>query len=748
MPSRWYVLDSLDPNYASVLSALQTATAAKYSGTVLQSVRDAEYDANVKLVKANVLGSELIGDLAPLAKSLEGTGVYLESFDTLVEHQRWAFNHVGDPNPSTGTVRKTYYLRSNHEQATVGGTITTRSDGTTGRNFADAVFSQTLDGLVGLPASDYDIVVCGDLFYAAGAGHTSTSKAFSVKQGCRVFFDKTGHRGCLFGAMLLGDGYGGGWTNVSGDVWSTTITGVNANSGPGSLPKHYWARDKLDGDYGMLLDWASSQAEMEANEDFIWASAFANGNTVFVHMPAGQTPDRRIFMGTGNLDQGPMPRVSGSHPTGVEFYAEKWLMNQRVDEENFYDGGKWFRGQNNENGMTRKGGMFGLRIKDGAKRITGPTIFGRHFSECAFGGFYPSFGDPTKGMTGAYFEDCESYDIGGVNPSQANGDGHADGCQNGPFLNATYRGRYWAIRCGAPVNFYSLEADNNPASGVRLGDDFSGMDWDCDDVIIRDHSAHWGGTIGGSASDVGFHFAGDNEALPTLDGVSVKLSGVIEGFKHCFRFKHPYLVTLASHTPGGLVLKKGTYPNADSSGIVGKLGPNIETVTLSGSSGNWAVGNNLEDPDNPGEAAGTVTRVVGANPTVTLEYRKAAFRGTPVFVSAETVNNLDDTGTGTANGNSSVLGRSGGNIDYSNLRFEADLDRFYESDIGIVPVSNATVPHTHGTHVRARNNIYVGSVTIGKFRFSGADYDFAGWIGITPSADNEHDTTGSTNPAS
>ena len=513
MPARWFVLDSLHADYASVLSALDTATAAKYTGTPVQSIRDAEYDSNIKLVKANITDAERTGSLAPLARDQEGTGVFLEEMRNLTEHQRWGFNHVGDPNPATGAVRKTYYLRSNHTQATVGGAITTRTDGTAGRHFADGVFSQTLDGLVGLPASDYDIVVCGDLIYAAGASHSSSpGKAFDVKQGCRVFFDKDGHRGCLFGAMLLSDAYGT-WTDEGGDVYSITISGVNA-AGPSSSPKHFWARDKKDGDYEKLFTYASSQAEMEANEDYIWASNYNGGNTVFVHMPTGETPNNRIFMGTVNLDQGPMPRVSGSHPTGVEFYAEKWLLNQRVDEANFFDGATWFRGQNNEPGMTRKGGMYGLRIEDGSKRITGPTIFGRIMSECAIGAFYPSFGDPTKGMTGAFFQDCESYDIGGVNPSQSNVDGHADGVQNGPFLNATYRGRYWAIRCGAPVNFYSLEADNNPAPGVRLGDDFSGMDWDTDDTLIQDHSTHWGGTVGSSSIDVGFHFAGDNNALP------------------------------------------------------------------------------------------------------------------------------------------------------------------------------------------------------------------------------------------
>lgn len=72
------------------------------------------------------------------------------------------------------------------------------------------------------------------------------------------------------------------------------------------------------------------------------------------------------------------------------------------------------------------------------------------------------------------------------------------------------------------------------------------------------------------------------------------------------------------------------------------------TNTLSSSSGTWKVGDRLENATQAvGETKAVITEVADANPSITLRYYLV---GDPLldFVSGDTINNLDDTGTGTS----------------------------------------------------------------------------------------------------
>jgi len=759
MPAKWFLLkddsggaDLITP----LLAALHTETAAKITGDVIQSVRTCHYDATLKLVKANVTDAERVGSLATLAHDQEGVGIFVMEFDNIVEHQRWAFNQLGEVHPEMGIVRQDFYIQSTHRQDTPGGEITAVAAGAGGRNVQDAVSFEDFNEIPGLPTQNIDVIVLGDCFMAAESGYSDIGhdQLLDIREGAsatspnRYFFDKVGHRGSYFSTVLLADSFGT-WTNEGADVWSITLAGIDP-AGPATSPRSYFYRDKLDGDYGVMLAYADSEAEMQANEDYIWMSSYAKGGTLKVHMPTGVAPNNRIFVGTKQQGVGPaINHGPDPHPRYCEFYAEKGRGIRRIGEKNFPDGAVWYRGQSGEDGMDRRGGMYGIRIEPGTRTIMGPTIFGRRLAEHHNGAFYyngPGVNTAAPnnfGISGVEFHDCVTVDVGGHLPHMAHGDGHPDGYQNGPAPNCVYRGKYHAIRCGA-LHWYSLENDNRSGT-VTLGDDFSGIDFQSDDFLLKDTAAHYP-SVGSSSANVGIHLGGDNDAMPNLANVSFLLTGTIEGKKHALRFKHPYQVSVKARTLGGLVLKKGSYPNADSAAVSLWVGPQVRSVTLTGSSGNFAVGNNLEDPDVAGLPGATVTRVIGTHPTITIEYRKVAEAITPEFLNGETVNNLDDTGAGTANGDAIAVGNCGGNLDSDGYRFEADWDEWWISAITDAALtSDATVPYTHGLHVKADNHVYVGPTTAKFNTTKHGVQDLTAWK-MNSDRDNVYDPNSSNSP--
>lgn len=91
----WYILDSLDGGYAALISAMHTATAAKRTGPVAQSIVDCSYDANLKLVKANITDAEKVGSLSEIATDQEGVGVFVMHIVDLADQQLRAFQQIG-----------------------------------------------------------------------------------------------------------------------------------------------------------------------------------------------------------------------------------------------------------------------------------------------------------------------------------------------------------------------------------------------------------------------------------------------------------------------------------------------------------------------------------------------------------------------------------------------------------------------------------------------------------------------------
>lgn len=346
----------------------------------------------------------------------------------------------------------------------------------------------------------------------------------------------------------------------------------------------------------------------------------------------------------------------------------------------------------------------------------------------------------TNTMDGWYFEDVDGEEIGGHDAKHDSGDGHVIGFQ-GAANDITMRGSLRCVKTGNPINFYAFtQNDIDPTKISQQG--FANLDIDCNPVDIRDHATF--SSQSGGGNDVGIHFTGDNDLVGVFTGGTVTLTGTITGFARQIRHKWPDQMTLTSHSQGGLVLEKGNYAGgSDSRGIFAMVIIDVRSVTLSGSSGNWAYGDLLEDPVTPGNVIGFVTRVTGSNPTVTIEFKNTT--GVfPYFSNGNTVNNLSDTGTGTANGDAinATLGRMNSNLKYDNIRFESDLDAFYEN-VGVGTaggsVTDLKVP---GVHLQADNNIYVGTST-GKFITTAhGTQDLTGWQ-ANSAADNIYDPNSS-----
>ncbi len=90
-----FVLDSAHIDYAPVLAALQTVTAAKKSHTPTQSIRSASHNSALKIVKAKITDAERTGALAPLHRDNYGVGVFKDEYPTNAAKDREAFSLLG-----------------------------------------------------------------------------------------------------------------------------------------------------------------------------------------------------------------------------------------------------------------------------------------------------------------------------------------------------------------------------------------------------------------------------------------------------------------------------------------------------------------------------------------------------------------------------------------------------------------------------------------------------------------------------
>ncbi len=82
----------------------------------------------------------------------------------------------------------------------------------------------------------------------------------------------------------------------------------------------------------------------------------------------------------------------------------------------------------------------------------------------------------------------------------------------------------------------------------------------------------------------------------------------------------------------------------------------LKWVDLASSTGNWNLLDRIEDDAAPGTAIGRIIKIESANPTIRLYYINGSnvVDTAPDILNGVVLNNMDDTSTGTVNGNNSV----------------------------------------------------------------------------------------------
>ncbi len=731
MPAKWFILkdDSAGADTITPLkAAMHTATAAKITGDVEQSVRTCAYDATLQMVKADITDAERVGSLAALARDQEGVGIFVMEMVDIDDHQRRAFNQLGEVHPECGVVVTDLYIRPDFAQASPGAAVTSVATGTTGRNFQDGLSWEDYRNLPGRPTTNVHTYVCDTVFGVVGAGYNdATNRNIVMAEGTsaasrnRYYYDYPGHRGTLICQPLMTEAMGV-FTNVSGDVWSVTLSGVDPH-GPSASPKTWFYRD-LDaatGDYGVIMDYATSQAEMEATVDTVWMSSYVDGGTLFVHMPPGVNPNNRIIASHQNPVGNRMWVPPDGNAAFNEFIEERLRCIPRGSYPGgdnggrFLDGARWLRGRNAENGSDRQGAMYCMYADRNAlsKNITGPYIEGRKFRDALLAWFHDSLvgGPHTFSMSGTHFIDVDTKDIGGVIKTQDNSDGHSEAWQGSPGGPITYEGKLHLIDCGGPFNCYAGTA-NDPVP-ANLRDEGFDLTMDCPDTLIQGHAQFWSHVGGGN--DVGIHLTGDTDITGDFENVSIKLSGLISGFRRGIRDKWSGDKIIEAHTQDSLVVERGAYSGGDDIAVFAQVGAVTHEVTLlPGDTGTWAIGDIIEDPANSGQAIGIVTRVIGSNPTV-FQFRDVDEGVTPYISDAAAVVNLTGTGSGTADG-AAVLKAANicGKPILKKIKFAGDWTEFVGSN-GELPVEgNMADRNALGFHWQDEDCTYVGDTT-GKF---------------------------------
>lgn len=749
VPLRWLVLDSNHADYAAAIAAIPK----------IYDTSGAVHDSSIKVVQCRISDTRT-GDLAPVAVANLGVGVFQDEYADAADFEFRGHGLLG------ASIQTHYYIRNNWAQASQGDTPTAVTLGGSGKTFGDAVAWEEFDALTP-DTTDIVVWIVGDHIPVLNSGWVTADLSLTMESGAtdarrnQYRFDYPGHRGCMWGGALLGshvtwvdDGETPGPGN--GHIWSMAIPFSSVGNG--------WFLDPgvpIANEFSRSLVRRSTEADMQDNVNTNWAANYNSGTTIKLHLPNGENPTNRVLAPTITTNKKQFALLPLNFETNppkvfVDFYECK---RRAIADRGQWrlSGAKFLRGRNSEVGMDVDAGSGGsgsseaifLDLDNAARWGTDQTYIGWRIEgfRCRRSrlGLLFNLQTATSGNTmdtGWYLADIDGEDIGGHDINHDSSDGMVVGFQ-GAAKNIQIRGSLRCVNTGGPMQFYAFsQNDTDPA---QVSDQsFSGLDIDCNPVDMQGHAEF--STIAGTINDVGIHMGGDADIAGDFSNISIKLTGTIKDFERQIRAKYGHQVVIDSHTNGGLILAKGASGEADVHGIFCQVAADIHTVTLSSSSGNWNVGDILADPGTPANAHAIITKVIDANPTVTLQYKGGVGAGSaPWFSDTETVANLDDTGTGTANGAGSFVGDLAGNVKVTNVRFESDLDTFYEHAGTDNPDGNAADGSAVGFHVQANNNIYVGS-TATFDSLHGAAQTFAQWQANSAS-DNQYDPD-STNPAS
>ncbi len=675
-----------------LLAALHTATAAKYTGDVVQSVRPAAHDATQLLVKANITDAERVGDLAALHRDNYGVGIYLDEYVDLDGHAREAFSILGE----SGRVNKHYEMPDEYTVQPDGSWLWAQKadpGNNDGRTYGNRILGYpTANGrfgsLAGPASNKEDHFFHGFWVQIWGLDNSGTLvgqvalKLFngaSPTEKFNYYFDHplkpaTISKGLIPqipGVSWTKDGGSNAYSIPEGTWRGASNTKDFANIGY----RKFYDLDPDTREFAGELAVAASVADCKATPGTTFWDATLDGGDGgwWVHMPDGSHPGGRV-VGLGNK--------------GYEFNFRSVIAAETVKENIAFHGPR-FRG-------------YEYRLTTSASDIT--TI--RHIDFHMLNHRYATQRSPLWDVTasnhfGGVIEDItfnvdqvsraanafyliaqqdqpiavssritiqadpkardgreNIFDIGGAVVEEINGDGHAVGIQTTKDLIV----RWLKIRrTGGAIVAYArsypsgtLSSDMSPLNRPFSGGLIEGND-------IAEHSPHYAG-IGQTSPSVGIHLSSDNAQMWDTSGWIVR-DNTVRGydtipenaFAHCFR-----------HKWNAQARWEGNHGDLSSSECFkGILVQTIKYLDLTGASGNWKLGDHIEDAANPGVSLGAIWKIENANPTPRLWYGHptSQVNTAPDIAGPITVNNMDDTGTGSLGvGGSTNAGVMGPNI--------------------------------------------------------------------------------------
>lgn len=741
-----------------ILAALQTATAAKYTGDVIQDTRVCDEDSDYLLVAANITDAERTGALAALHRDNYGVGIYKDEYPTLEAHEREAFRAVGESVVDTIHSEAPYAPDGSwvwSQKATIGKN--------TGRYYGDRVIGARAGAgpLSAGPApagQRFNWFFHGfwiDVWQAVGtiANHAAlkTYNGQDATHKGNYLFDHPIKPGAMSKGMVLQHEHS--WVKDGSSNMYTILEGTGGNNSVQNQNAH-----KLyDPDFE-TLEFAGELTKVDTVQDcrdtpgtFLFDSTLDGGGGGWhIHMPDGLSPAGRV-VGTGEFGfRFDFETASGVenaksfmafHDMKCRFYTWSLNVHPNVPKIEHID----FHGLDILHHSN--GNLFDMRmfLRDPTSLVTDILI---NVKQMARGqnAFYlltqradwdtaqakritvqadPRFIDGREHI----------HDIGGTVTTEIDSDGHAVGinpCEDFTCRNLKIR------RTGGAIIAYAINYLNDGHTPATHN--FKNLLIEGNDVA--EHSPLTT-AAGGSASSIGIGCMLDSPCLLDVSGAIIRDNSVrgydtipANAFVHCYRFNWHDQVIFEGND-GDLGTGATVASNRNST---------IKWIDLTGNTGNWNVNDDFEDAASPGVTIGTVAKVENAGATPRLYYmHPTSGTSTPQDIAnGVTINNLNDTGSGTTNGANGSrglgcnilmrpsalrrnrLGNSGGTVHWMGLTSGANAGG-----------PDALDPLTGGVYINENNTDFIGAVDYVGFDIPGhADATLATYQGFVDAGNN------------
>ncbi len=667
MPATYFVLEDDSAGADTItllLSALHAATAAKYTGDVIQDVRVCNEDSDYRLVAANITDAERVGALAALHRDNYGTGIFKDEYPSLEAHAREAFRAVGEDTREV--------LHSEAPYAPDGSNVwslkTTFGKGT-GRYYGDRVigakcgngplsagpqpagnkFNWFFHGFWIDVWQDNGTIVAHSLIRMR-SGPGTADKA-------NYIFDHEIKPGAMCGGNVLQHEHS--WIKDGSSNMYTIIEGSGSHNAVGNNNAHKLYDPNFD-----TLEFAGELTTVDSVQEcrdtpgssFFDSTADGGNGGWCVHMPDGSNPTGRVA-GTGDFgfrfdwltpDAAEVVRENiALHGFKARFMSIQMAPGAIMPTIRHIDFHMLNMRHNAEDNL------FNIQIdnSDPTRIISDITINVDQMSR-ARNAFYlitqNAFLDTAQAKRITVQADPNArdgreniFDIGGFVPKESDNDGHAVGvnpCEDFICRNLKIR------RCGGSIIAYAINYLNPGHTSTTHN--FRGLLIEGNDVA--EHSPHYP-NIGSSSASNGIGLNLDNTCFLDVSGAVIR-NNIVRGydtipanaFQHCYR----------SNWHDQVIFEGNDGDLSTGATIASNRNVTIKWIDLTGNTGNWSVNDDFENAANPGVPIGTVMKVENAGATPRLYYAHPTLQTTTAadIAGGVTINNMKDTGSGTTNG--------------------------------------------------------------------------------------------------